>query len=118
MAGNPVKGEVSFEAEGQTFVLVFDFNAICAVEDVFDLPIAQIGEKMADGMRAGDLRKLITAGLQANHPGITDLSAGHIIGQIGAQAAANKLAEAMVAAFPDAGGAKSTARPQTRPGRQ
>jgi hypothetical protein len=114
MSGNPVKGEVQFEADGQTYVLVFDFNAICAVEDVFDLPIAQIGEKMAEGMRAGDLRKLITAGLQQHHPGITDLQAGHIIGLIGAQVAADKLAEAMVAAFPDAGGAKGTSRPRTK----
>lgn len=112
MTGNAVKGEVPFEAEGQTYTLVFDFNAICTVEEVFDLPISEVGEKMAKGMRAGDLRKMIAAGLQGRHPGITDLEAGHLIGVIGAQVAADKLAEAMQAAFPQAGGAKGTDRPR------
>jgi hypothetical protein len=116
MTGNAVRGEVPFVVEGQSYTLVFDFNAICTVEEVFDLPIAQIGEKMAAGMRAGDLRKLIAAGLQDRHPGITDLQAGYLIGKLGAQVAAEKLAEAMQAAFPDAGGAKGSAVP--RKGRQ
>jgi hypothetical protein len=115
MVANPVKGEVPFEASGQTYTLLYDFNAICAVEEVFDLPITEIGKKMADGMRAGDLRKLIAAGLQQHHPGVSDLQAGEIIGAIGAQVAAEKLAEAMQAAFPQAwGDASGKARPQTR----
>lgn len=102
MVANAVKGEVPFEVEGQTYVLTFDFNAICAVEEVFDLPISQIGEKLSAGMRAGDLRTLIAAGLQQHHQGITEIDAGVLIGKFGAQQAANKLAEAMQAAFPEA----------------
>lgn len=112
MVANRVKGEVPIEVEGQTYVMVFDFNAICSVEEVFDLPISEIGQKMADGMRARDLRTLIAAGLQGHHAGLTDVQAGDIISQIGAQTAADKLAEAMQAAFPQAGGAKGTGDPQ------
>ena len=114
MAANTIKGEVPFEVDGQTYTLTFDFNAICTVEEVFDLPISKIGEKMARGMRAGDLRTLIAAGLQQHHEGITELQAGLLIGSLGAQAAADKLAEAMQAAFPAQEVAKGGPGPRRR----
>lgn len=111
---NAVKGEVAFEVDGLTYTLTFDFNAICTVEEVFDLPISKIGEKMSRGMRAGDLRTLIAAGLQAHHEGMSELQAGVLIGSVGAQVAADKLAEAMQAAFPAQEVAKGKTDPRRR----
>lgn len=108
---NAIKGEVSFLAGNKRYTLVFDFNAICNVEDTFDAPISEVGEKLTGGMRAKDLRALITAGLQAHHPGIEELDVGDLIGKIGPQVAAEKLGEAMQAAFPKAEVAEGTENP-------
>lgn len=113
---NPVRGEVAFEVEGERYVLVFDFNCICSVEDIFDMSISEVGKKMSRGMRATDLRTLVTAGLKQHHPTLTETEVGGLIGKLGADVAGEKLALAMQAAFPDAEAAEGTATP--RPNRQ
>lgn len=96
---NLARGEVPLDVEGASYVLTFDFNAICAIEEVFDLPISRIGEKLADGMRAGDLRTLFAAGLTKHQPGMSETQAGDIIGIIGAHGAAEAVARGLQASF-------------------
>lgn len=98
---NPMKGEIAFDVQGAPYVLTFDFNAICAIEEVFDLPISQIGEKLMDGMRASDLRTLFAAGLQKHQAGTTETQAGEIISVIGAMEAGQHVALGLQASFPE-----------------
>ena len=115
MAGVLAKGEVGFVVADVGYILTFDFNAICAVETTFDLPISEIGKKMAEGVRAGDLRTMFGVGLQRHHPGLSDLAVGDLIGALGAQVAAEKMAEALQAAFPAPEAATGSAHPPKRP---
>lgn len=114
---NPARGDVPLDVNGTPYVLTFDFNAICAIEEVFDLPISQIGEKLADGMRAGDLRTLFAAGLSKHQPGTTESQAGDIIGIIGAFEAAEAVGSALAASFPEPEVASGASNPRKTPRR-
>jgi hypothetical protein len=105
---NAVKGEVKLGDH----TLLFDFNALCAVEEAFG------GRSLGDvlgGMGEGNVslstfRTLVWAGLQAHHPGTSEQVAGNIIHDAGGpQAAADALTIAFQAAMPEA---KPDARPR------
>ncbi len=110
MAANPVRGEVTFEAEGQTYRLVFSTNALAALEDRLDKSVGEIGSMFETGLRLGHLRALMWAGLSDHHD-VSELAAGDLIDLIGHETAGEKIGQAFVLAFPeeDASGA---ARPQ------
>lgn len=62
---NKYKGEVSFKAGDEEYVLRFSANAIVNMEDKFDMPIKQVGEIMgdADKLRMSTVRTIFCAGL-------------------------------------------------------
>lgn len=97
---NPVKGEVAFEADDKSYTLVFDFNAICELEDEFDTEIEKIGEVI--GSRASAIRRVIRVGLSRHHPDIDERQAGDIITAIGPSEAGALITKAFQAAFPEA----------------
>lgn len=104
---NPIKGEVSFEAEGKAWTLVFDNNAWCALEAHLDRGILDIyqeigswsppmddkGEPLpetpqqanvrAKRIRMGFCRALFWAGLTARHRGMTIERAGTLMTSAG-----------------------------------
>lgn len=108
---NRHRGEVDIVADGKTYTLLFSVNALCEIEAHFDLPIAQIGNKLNDEhtTRLADLRALLTFGLREHHPEMDFDEAGRIATAAGISAAMGSLARAFTLAFPGAG---DGARPQ------
>ncbi len=96
---NKLKGEVSFPAGEDTFVLLFNLDALCGLEETFDMSVAEIGEAMQNKMRLKMLRGVFQAGLAAHHPDISAKAAGEIIDRIGLGRAGALIAEAFSAAF-------------------
>ncbi|HEU0045079.1 hypothetical protein [Sphingomonas sp.] len=100
---NPIKGEVKLG----NHTLLFDFNALCAVEEAFGgRSLADVLGGMGDGnVSLRTFRTLVWAGLQAHHEGTSEQVAGNIIDDIGGpQAAADALTVAFGAAMPEASG--------------
>lgn len=96
---NPSKGEVGFDANGISYTLVLDFNAICELEDAFDVPASQIGEVI--GEKLSSLRTVFRVALSRHHD-VTDLEAGEILTSIGAEKAGSLIASAFALSFPEA----------------
>ncbi len=108
--GNPLKGEQTFEALGESWTLSTGFNTMCAVEDLFDQPFLRVArrifpqltaEDMADqakvaeaamSVRMGDLRAIMRASLAEKHAGITQAEVGKLIDAIGVKAATQLVA--------------------------
>ena len=105
-------GELTFNALGSNFVMVFDFNALCEIEDELDMPVAELQETM-QSPRMKTVRTIFRIGLGRHHPHVDDVGAGEIIGDIGLQRSADLIGEAFSAAFPQASGEGGTtgARP-------
>lgn len=100
-----VKGEVAFDALGQRYVLLLDFNALCDLED--DLPGLMDGSAEVRSPKA--IRAVFAAGLKQQHPDVDLLGAGRIIQDVGIERAGELVGEAFEASF---GGASKTASPQ------
>lgn len=62
---NKEKGEVGFEYENEQYILRYDFNAFCEMEDLLQKPVDQILASFETGNRLGfrELRKVFLAGL-------------------------------------------------------
>lgn len=108
---NRVKGEVAFEAEGQEYVLLLDFNALCELED--EVPGLMNGT--AEMASPKVIRAVFHAGLQARHSGLGLRDAGEIIQSIGLETAANLVRLAFEASFPATTGGEGQARPRKAP---
>lgn len=105
---NPVRGESKLGEH----TLLFDFNALCAVEEAFGgRPIGEVLGGMGEGqVSLSTFRTLVWAGLQAHQPGVSEQVAGNIIQDAGGpQAAADAITSALAAAMPEA---KGDARPR------
>lgn len=77
---NRLKGEVCVAClDGEERTLLFDVNAICAIEEAFGAPISDLGARLARPS-ARDLRTLLRAGLMAKHPEIDEAGAGRLLG--------------------------------------
>ncbi|WP_374390194.1 GTA-gp10 family protein [Brevundimonas sp.] len=106
---NPMKGEVSFEAGGDRYVLAYTINALVTLESKLGVTTTQLGELLGANLSMGNLRTLFWAGLLANHD-CTEEEAGNLISDIGITRAGELIGEGLTKAFPEAG--KSTARPR------
>lgn len=107
---NPLKGEVSFTADGVAYTLVFTTNAIIALEDKISLPISRIGELLAN-IGAREMRTMFWAALLDRH-GVTEDEAGAIMDAVGGIVPASELVtDALVKAMPQEE-ARGTARPR------
>lgn len=109
--GNAIKGVVTFEAGDELYNLVFDFNAMCEIEDEFDMPVAEFGAKKV--WRAKEIRSLFRIGLSRQHPEVGDEDAGNIITKIGAKRAGELIGQAFQAANPPQEAGKGKARPKS-----
>lgn len=81
---NPIKGEVSFESEGRQFKLVYNYNALCELEDLLGVGVNQINDLLADTkkMKLSTVRAVFWAGLREHHPEIDIRRAGEMITQL------------------------------------
>jgi hypothetical protein len=112
-----IKGEVGFAAAGQNWKLVYDFNALCTIEQELDVDVADVGDKLNSPVM---IRSIFRIGLEAHHGVMSDLEAGRLIHAMGAPAAAEVIGKAFQAAFPEAGAGDDTSTggkaPRKRPG--
>lgn len=104
---NSVRGEVAFEAEGEDYTLVLDFNALCDLEE--DFPGIMSGGVELSSPRA--VRSVFRSALAKYHPDIDERGAGDLIQSVGIQKAAELVASAFKASFP----AESAKGGKTRP---
>lgn len=94
---NQLRGEVELKAGDDTYRLRLGINSIVEVETVLDRGISEVIQHMD---RVGTLRALLWGAMLEYQPKTTLFEAGDLIGRIGAEAAAEKLAEALKLAFP------------------
>lgn len=98
---NPHKGEVSFEADGQRFVLQYSIDAVCTLEGETGKGFVALVEELEQNPSLTLMRQMLWAGLLERHPDITLKEAGELIpaagGLVGAMVLFNK---AFQVAFP------------------
>lgn len=76
------EGEASFEFEGATWRLRFDFNAMCDFQETTGKPIFATLEAMeAGGADPFDIRALFWVMLRDAHPDVTLRQAGRMVTQ-------------------------------------
>lgn len=104
---NPLKGEVEVAVEPiegeapRSLTLVYDFEALVALEDVLDKSIIEVLALVNKGLRLGTLRAFFWAGLRAHHPEISFEDAGPLIQRCGGMILlSDKVFEAVGKAFP------------------
>jgi len=104
-----IKGEVEFEADGESYTLLLDFNALCDLEE--QMPGLMDGGTEIKSPSA--IRTVFHAGLAAYHSTLSLRDAGHIIHAIGLEAAGDLVKQSFAASFPSGGDDK--ARPRKAP---
>lgn len=111
---NATKGEIAFTAAGGSFTLLYDFNALCTIEQDLEIDVADVGSKLSS---ASMLRSVFRIGLEAHHGAMSDIEAGRLIHDLGVEQAGEVIGKAFKAAFPDAapGGGEGNG-PAKKPG--
>lgn len=107
MAGS-IKGVVKFEAGGEDYRLLLDFNALCDLEA--DFPGIMDGSFDLKSPKA--IRRVFHVGLAEHHGALSERDAGSIIQAIGLERAGEVIAEAFAASFPSATGGEESPRPR------
>lgn len=97
---NGVRGETELEVEGERYLLVLDFNALCSLEDHLDLSVADITQRLRGNIRGSFLRSVLWGALQRHHEGVSEAEAGNIIQAAGVSEVLLKIWEAVNRAFP------------------
>lgn len=80
---------VAFEHDGVSYSVAYPVNALCALEEQFDgRSIVAIGQMVSDGSAgARGVRALWRASLLDDHPNISDVDAGRLLSELGAEEA-------------------------------
>lgn len=102
--GNQVKGIVDLRAGEDTYRLHYTTNAICELEDVAGMGIAEFMAQRLSGDKVGvkDFRLMVWAGLIEHHADVDLKKAGQIIDQAGGMAAVSSVFEkAFASAMPE-----------------
>lgn len=78
---NPHRGEVSFDDHGKSLVISYSTNAMCTLEEVFEMSTPEIGELLSNtkSFRMTHLRQMFWVGLLDHHPQMTLDEAGLIL---------------------------------------
>jgi hypothetical protein len=101
---NKLKGEVSFEANDQSYTMRFSTNALCELEDALDMGINAVAEQLSkpDTLRLKTVRAVFWAGLRDHHPGMTVDDAGNLVSDITMPKALELIGKAFELTFQDA----------------
>ncbi|RYM07997.1 hypothetical protein [Sphingobium cupriresistens] len=107
---NSLRGEAAFKAGASDYVLVFDVNTFCALEDETGLGVSELIDQVQARPSFKLLRSIFCAGLQNHHPRTTIAEAGEIMSDAGLETMQDALSRALKAAMPapEASGTKST----------
>ena len=100
---NPHRGEVGFQYGGRDYKLRFSTNALCELEDLLGVGVNAISQQLGgvDTLRMKTVRAVFWAGLLDNHPQITILQAGEMLGELGLTTGLKLVGDAFALAFPD-----------------
>lgn len=106
---NAVKGQKSFEVDGQTYLIEFTPNGFCELEDktgkatmAFLVDLGEAAEGAA--LRFRDVRLLFWAGLQEHHPDLSEREAGRLMRALGGLVdAMSVIQDAIALSMPDSG---------------
>lgn len=113
---NPVKGEITFEARGQTFTYKLGTNAQVMIENKTGMSISKFFAERGENFSANDVRTIFHAGLFRQHQ-LTEDEVGDLIDELGAERVATIFVEAAQSAFakrPTNGAAETENPPKGR----
>lgn len=120
-AANKQRGHLGFEIGEERYTFVFSTNALCAIEDEFDLKdITQLEAVLTQSPSLRTVRTLFRLGLIDEHPEMDDRAAGKIMDEVGGLAPSLELImQAVQNAFPEAakGGTGDPPKPPRASGR-
>jgi len=114
---NTFLGQFPIEVGTEVYILTLGFNAMCTLEDRYDMPILKIAAKVEDEERFSDVRAFVWAALQEHQPSITENQAGDLIQTYGVAKIIALLPQVIAAAFPpqEDGKAKPGPRKKSAP---
>lgn len=117
---NDIRGEVGFDALGQTYTLKFGNGAVRHIENETGMSFAQVGAVLSDPEKATMtvLTVAFHGALRRHHPGLTLDDVDDIIDAVGPEAAGRLLGEAVALTYPpqakgEAGKSKGNPRKAT-----
>lgn len=100
---NAQKGEVSFEALGETWTIKLGTNAMCEIEDATGESINTIGQSMnSEKFTMRLMRTVFFCGMADYHDKLTERQVGNILDEIGFDKASDIMMRAFVLATPEA----------------
>ena len=99
----PAKQSITIKFNGETRHLRYDFNAFVALEEELGIPISEIGDKVAGSVGFKDMRAIVWAGLIHEDKKLTLSDVGNMLEPSNLAEIAEKVGEALVAAFPEPG---------------
>lgn len=104
VAANPQRGQLGFEVGGERWTFAFSTNALCVVEEEFDLTdITQLEKVLTESPSLRTIRTLFRIGLTDCHPAMTDREAGVIMEAVGGlEPSLELIMRAVEQAFPEA----------------
>jgi hypothetical protein len=114
---NPVKGEVSLEVGGKTYMLVLGTYALAALERRKQMPWPQLIKRVGEG-QAGydDILAMFHCGLLRHHRQITEEQAADMIDAVGIETAVKVIGEALKLSMPQGDGDGPASENPTKPG--
>lgn len=99
---NKYRGEVPLTVGDKTFTLVYDNNAICALEGVLAMSFAEFAMKTANGtLGVTGTRALLWAGMLAKHESTSLKKCGELMDELGLQATVETCWAGLKHVFPD-----------------
>lgn len=120
-AANKQRGHLGFEVGEERYTFVFSTNALCAIEDEFELEdITQLERVLTQSPSLRTVRTLFRLGLVDEHPDMDDRAAGKIMDDVGGLEPSLKLImQAVQNAFPEAAkdGTGDPPKPRSTSGR-
>jgi hypothetical protein len=98
---NSQRGSVALQAGDTAFTVSFSVNALCELEDAFQVPVQKLGDLFSAETSIKDVRKLVRCALSDHHPDITEKEAGQVITDAGIPACMDAVQKAFKLAFPE-----------------
>jgi len=110
---NAERGHLGFEVGGKPYTFVFSTNALCAIEDHFNIEsIDELDKVIGPKPSLRKIRTLFRLGLTDDNSDMTDVEAGKIMDAVGGlEPSAQLVMKALTNAFPEAAGS-ATADPR------
>lgn len=98
---NAKRGMCDLSVGGRTLRLLFDFNAICELEDALHEPFSDCAVRWQQNkFTMKEVRAMVWAGLREHHPEYSIKDCGALIQEIGIEKLSGQLVEAFTQSFP------------------